>query len=105
MSCSVETIPNFDRELKKLAKKYPSLKKEVIELGNLLTDEPAKGAAIGKNCYKIRLSIKSKSGGAKAITCVITVDERVLLLSVYDKSEKANIPDKLLAQLLTDAGL
>ena len=67
MNCSVETIPNFDRELKKLAKKYPSLKKEVIELGNLLTDEPAKGAAIGKNCYKIRLSIKSKGKASRVV--------------------------------------
>lgn len=109
MNYSVETIPNFDKEFKKLAKKYPSLKKEVIELGNLLTEEPTKGTAIGKNCYKIRLSIKSKgkgkSGGARAITCVVAVDERVLLLSIYDKSEQANIPDKLLDQLLTDAGL
>lgn len=67
------------------------------------------GTPIGKDCYKIRLSIKSKgkgkSGGARLVTCVIAVDERVLLLSIYDKSEQADIPDKFLDQLLTDAGL
>ena len=109
MNYNIETIPNFDRELKRLAKKYPSLKEEVTELGDLLAEEPAKGTPIGKNCYKIRLSIKSKgkgkSGGARVITCVVAVDERVLLLSIYDKSEQADIPDKVLDQLLTDAGL
>ena len=104
MNYNIESIPNFDRELKRLAKKYPSLKQEILELGDLLAEDPTKGISIGRNCYKIRLSIKSKgkgkSGGARVITCVIAVDERVLLLSIYDKSEQADIPDKLLDQLL-----
>lgn len=109
MSYNVETIPNFSRKLKRLAKKYPSLKQEVAELGESLVEDPMQGTPIGKDCYKIRLSIKSKgkgkSGGARLVTCVIAVDERVLLLSIYDKSEQADIPDKFLDQLLTDAGL
>ena len=39
------------------------------------------------------------------ITCVINVDERVLLLSIYDKSEQADVPDEVLDQLLAHAGL
>lgn len=77
MNYNVETIANFDRELKRLAKKYPSLKEEVTRLGDLLTEEATKGTSIGKNCYKIWLSIKSKgkgkSGGARVITCAIAV--------------------------------
>ncbi len=105
----VEVLINFNKESKRLFKKYRSLAVEVADLIESLSTDPMQGTAIGKNCYKIRLSIKSKgkgkSGGARAITCVIAVDERVLLLSIYDKSEQANIPDKLLDQLLTDAGL
>lgn len=60
MSYSVDTIPNFDRELKRLAKKYSSLKAEIAHLGELLIDDPTLGTLLGKNCYKIRLAIKSK---------------------------------------------
>jgi mRNA-degrading endonuclease RelE of RelBE toxin-antitoxin system len=60
MNYKVETIPNFDRELKRLAKKYSSLKGDVGALGQLLEENPDQGTAIGKNCYKIRMAIKSK---------------------------------------------
>ena len=62
--------------------------------------------------FACRSKVKAKANRAvlglaadAVITCVIAVDERVLLLSIYDKSEQADIPDKFLDQLLTDAGL
>jgi hypothetical protein len=62
------------------------------------------GTPIGKNCFKIRLAIKSKgqgkSGGARVITCVLAVKETVVLLSIYDKAEKEDISDLVLQQLL-----
>jgi hypothetical protein len=58
----------------------------------------------GKDCYKIRLSITSKrrgkSGGARLITCLKIKDKNVFLLTIYDKSEKEDISDKELNQLL-----
>ena len=105
----VDIAANFKKESKRLFKKYRSLAVEVADLIENLAVNPTQGTSIGKDCYKIRLSIKSKgkgkSGGARVITCVVAVDERVLLLSIYDKSEQADIPDKVLDQLLTDAGL
>ena len=43
---------------------------------------------------------KDKAGGARAITHVIAVREHVYLLTVFDKSEKDNISDKELQELL-----
>ena len=72
MSYSIVTIAPFDKQLKRLAKKYPSLKNEVAQLGKLLTDTPTSGTPLGNNCYKVRMSIaskgKGKSGGARVIT-------------------------------------
>ncbi|MFP4288670.1 MAG: type II toxin-antitoxin system RelE/ParE family toxin [Bacteroidales bacterium] len=66
--------------------------------------DPTQGTALGNDCYKIRIAIKSKgkgkSGGARAITHVIAVREHVYLLTVFDKSEKDNISDKELQELL-----
>lgn len=104
MSYKVKTIPKFDKELKRLAKKYPSLKNEFFELIQELKQHPEQGTPIGNSCYKIRLGIaskgKGKSGGARVITYLQITDTTVFLLSIYDKSEQENIPDKELAELL-----
>lgn len=60
MKYKIRTITNFDREYKRLAKKYQSLKEEIAELGANLADNPLQGEPLGKDCYKIRLKIKSK---------------------------------------------
>lgn len=97
MSYEVNATPFFEREAKPLLKKYPSLRSELQELADSLSQEPTQGDAVSNNCYKIRLAIKSKgkgkSGGARVITCVIAVREVVVLLSIYDKSEQETITD------------
>lgn len=104
MSYSVVTIPPFDRQLKRLAKKYHSLKTELAELGNQLAENPAIGTPIGQDCYKIRLAIsskgKGKSGGARIITHVYVTGTTIYLLAIYDKSEQDKISDKELNMLL-----
>ncbi|MFO0323110.1 MAG: type II toxin-antitoxin system RelE/ParE family toxin [Bacteroidota bacterium] len=104
MSYKVKTIPKFDKELKRLAKKYPSLKHEFFELIQQLKKQPEQGTPIGNNCFKIRLAVaskgKGKSGCASVITYLQITDTTVFLLSIYDKSEQENITDKDLFELL-----
>lgn len=63
MKFKIETISPFRKEAKKLIKKYPSLKSELLELGNKLSIDPFQGSNLGNNCYKIRLAIESKAKG------------------------------------------
>jgi hypothetical protein len=104
MSYNVLTIPPFDKQLKRLAKKYPSLKNEFAELLESLEQEPEQGTNLGNNCYKIRIAIatkgKGKSGGARVITNFVIAEETVFLISIYYKSEKENLTDKELDELL-----
>jgi len=104
MSYSVVTIPPFDRQLKRLAKKYHSLKNDLAELGKQLTENPAMGKPIGQDCYKIRIAIsskgKGKSGGARIITHVYVAGTTLYMLAIYDKSEQDNISDKELNEML-----
>lgn len=106
MSYSIRTIPEFDRRAKALAKKYPSLKSDLEELVNELLEDPRQGSSLGKGCYRVRMSIASKgkgrSGGARVITCVRIVGEVVWLLTIYDKSDQADITDKELAALVAN---
>ncbi len=94
----------FERQAKKLFKKYVSLKKDLLTLVQQLKEDPEQGTALGNNCYKVRLAIdskgKGKSGGARIITYIVVSKKNVYLLSIYDKSEKENLSDKELKELL-----
>lgn len=104
MTYKVETIAPFRREAKRLIKRYPSLKKELEELGNQLSINPEQGIQLGNNCYKIRLSIESKgrgkSGGARVITHFYILDKTVFLLYIFDKSDRANVSDNEISAFL-----
>ena len=104
MSYKIEISGRFEKEIKRLIKKFPSLKNEYASLIELLKEQPFQGAPIGNDCYKIRLAVSSKgrgqSGGARVITNVYVSKNTVYLLSIYDKSEQENISDKDLEKLL-----
>lgn len=104
MSYRVKSITVFEKQAKRLIKKYASLKKELVQLIQELRENPEQGKAIGKNCFKIRIAVaskgKGKSGGARVITNFVVIDATVYLLAIYDKSEKGNLSDKELDELL-----
>ena len=91
MSYKVRSFPSFDKQAKRLAKKYPSLRTDLRSFFDSLRHTPEQGSALGKGCYKVRMSISSKgqgkSGGARVITFVKVTRETVFLLAIYDKSE------------------
>lgn len=60
MNYKVIAISKFEKELKRLVKKYPSLKGEYIALVGKLQESPLQGVSLGGNCYKIRVAIASK---------------------------------------------
>lgn len=104
MSYKVRSIPKFEKELKRLAKKFPSLKSDFSILLQSLKENPDQGVSLGNDCYKIRMAIsskgKGKSGGARVITCFKIIHGNVYLLTIFDKSEQESIPDKELRELL-----
>ena len=63
MSFSIESTSFFEKQLKRLVKKFPSLKKEFGDLVEILKKEPEHGKNLGNNCFKIRLAIASKGKG------------------------------------------
>ncbi|MGM1431058.1 type II toxin-antitoxin system RelE/ParE family toxin [Sphingobacterium lactis] len=103
MSYRISTISLFDKQAKRLAKKYPSLKNDLTELVENLADNPEQGTALGNSFYKIRLAIASKgqgkSSGARVITYLKITADTVFLISIYDKSEKNTITNKELEKI------
>lgn len=115
MSYRIIAVPSFSRDAKRLSKKYVSLKGELQTLQSELLQNPRLGTLIRENTYKIRLAVKSKgkgkSGGLRIITHVFEIEIEVaenekeqrttiVLVSIYDKSEMENLPDKELRELI-----
>ena len=113
MNCRIIATKNFERKLKRLAKKYLSLKEDIKRLEARLSINPKLGIPIGKNAYKIRLAVKSKgrgkSGGMRVITYIemdFIIDNlsNIYLLSIYDKSETETISDSEIRSLIENKG-
>ena len=60
MSYKIILADPFEKELKHLAKKYSSIKKDVALLANQLLNDPKQGTPLGNDCYKIKIAITSK---------------------------------------------
>ena len=104
MNYNIIPTHKFAKEIKRLIKKFPSLKKEYAALIAELKSNPVAGTSLGDDCYKIRVAIasknKGKSGGARIITYIVVDDTAVFLLTIYDKSELDNISDKELKTMI-----
>ena len=104
----VKIIPSdeFNRQFKRLAKKYKSLGNDYMNLRKDIVENPFLGADLGQGVHKVRMSIaskgKGKSGGARVLTLIVqvSVDAEVTLLTIYDKGEISNVSDSYIQSLI-----
>lgn len=112
MKYSIKALQTFEKEAKRLGKRYPSLMADIRTLGKDILTTPHLGTDLGGGLRKIRMRItskgKGKSGGARVITfnVIIAVDEtEINLLYLYDKSERSSISANEIEELLQKNGL
>ncbi|GAB6395568.1 MAG: hypothetical protein MdMp024_1880 [Bacteroidales bacterium] len=99
-----EVTPEFEKALKKLRKKYRSLKDDYITFLSTLERNPVMGDEIFPNCRKARIAIaskrKGKSGGGRVIFYFEIHRDNIILLYVYDKSEMENVATAFIEHIL-----
>lgn len=112
MNCEIVITDTFFKELKYLSKRYKSIKQDIATLADQLRDNPLMGVDLGYNLRKIRMAIKSKgkgkSAGARVIVHVLIFTEPsaiVRMLTIYDKSDRSDIADHELIELLKSNSL
>lgn len=113
MSYKIEALPPFAKEVKYLAKRYKSLKEDILRLRDELLENPLSWERIWEvGLRKVRMSIRSKSqgkrGGARVITftVLVSVDEgTIYLVTMYDKSEIESMSVKEIRKLLDKCDL
>ena len=90
MSYEIIPLPEFERQVKRLRKKYRNIKSDLIVLQQVLQSNPQSGDPIpglrGK-VYKLRLAssdlTRGKSGGYRVIYYFIHSDSHIYLLTIY----------------------
>ena len=108
MNYNIVTYPQFEKELKRLAKKYKSLKSDFVTFLQELQENPNEGAQLGHGLRKVRMSIaskgKGKSGGSRVLTYNIQYlneDEvHITLMTIYDKADISNVTDAYIKSLI-----
>lgn len=112
MTYSIKAYPAFNRAIKQLGEKYHSIKNDYQALLEELKANPHAGVDLGHGIRKVRMKIsskgKGKSGGARVITLLVSLSEsegEIGLHYIYDKSEKENISDTELQEILQKNGV
>ena len=88
----------FNRDLKKLAKKYPQIKKDLsslidqLEQGNFQGDELQDFPG---TVYKVRIGStdqkKGKRGGFRIVYLIVTNRETIHLMAIYAKARQTDL--------------
>ena len=111
MPTIVESTGRFDNESRRLIRRFRSLRNELDELKSQLQrgDRPGiRLTGIGYEAYKVRLPNRSaqrgKSGGFRVIYQE-HAGQIVLLLLIYSKTNRADIPNDVIIRVIEEAGL
>lgn len=109
MTTLVESTSRFDRESRRLIRKFRSLRNELDLLKSQLQQGDRPGdrlSEIGYEAYKVRLPNRSarrgKSGGFRVIYQEKS-GQLVLLLLIFSKTERADIPDDIIIRVIEEA--
>ncbi len=108
---SIRFADEFEKELYRLSKKYRHIKKDIkpiideLEQGNL-SGNRLSGFGSDIYIYKVRVKNsnvkKGKSGGYRLIYLVESTKNSILLLTIYSKSEQADIINKELKSIIQE---
>ncbi len=103
MSYEIIAVDEFQKDIKKLFKKYKSIKGDILELIDKLEEDYSIGIDLGYDLYKIRVrnsDIGGKSGGYRVIYYTKLSNDKIYLLTIFSKTQKENIDLKKLKPII-----
>jgi len=108
MSYSVYLPDSFKRSLKRLTRRFPGVRQDVIAAIEEVLRIPMLGAVIPGSAGIRKLRIRSsdlkrgKSGGFRLLYIVLSDRELICPLLIYAKSDQADVTRRELRALLAD---
>jgi len=99
----IKYTDTFLKEVKKLSKKFKFIKDDLKQAVDEINSKNSIGVSIGYDLYKKRVKNSSiptgKSGGFRVIIYKRFKDS-IVLLTIYSKTQKENLSDNELKELL-----
>ncbi|QKJ23811.1 type II toxin-antitoxin system RelE/ParE family toxin [Poseidonibacter lekithochrous] len=99
----IEYSDSFLKEAKKLSKKFKLLKPDLKQAVDEIETKNDLGVYLGFNLFKKRVKNSSiptgKSGGFRIIIYK-QIENKIVLISIYSKTEKENLSDDELTDIL-----
>jgi mRNA-degrading endonuclease RelE of RelBE toxin-antitoxin system len=96
-----ETVSLFEKQFKKLAKKYSLIKEDLSKFITDFDTLHSHSTTIKNNLFKIRLANSNKNKG-KSSGYRIYYYDTVYLLTIYDKSEIKLINESILDEFIDE---
>ncbi len=107
---AIEFTPEFKRNLRLLARKYRHIRSDVEPLLTKLQTGETPGDQVpgtGHLIFKVRVKNsdlqRGKSGGYRVIYYLVT-EERIILVTMYSKTEQSDISVKQIRQIIEQMG-
>lgn len=97
MSYEIVLTPSFKRCIRKLIRRFPSVKKDVKNAIEILTENPNLGVLIPRSAGVRKLRVKNsdmqrgKSGGYRSLYFVEEETNNIFMLLIYAKSDREDI--------------
>jgi len=101
----VEYSDTFLKEAKKLSKKFKLLKSDLKQAVKEIEYEKDLGAFLGYNLYKKRVqnsSIPTGKRGGFRIIIYTKIEDKIILLSIYSKTQKESLSDDELRTIVKE---
>lgn len=108
MSYKIIPLRRFQKDVKNLKKRFPKIKEDIIHLSDKLIQNPASGTPLGSDLYKMRIANSSVKSGKSGGFCVITylkLEETIVLVTIYSKSDRDSISVEQLQEIIQLEGL
>ena len=106
MNVNIVSSDVFNKDIKRLYKKYKQISVDLKILKETLIKNPKAGIELGNNCFKIRLANSSiptgKRSGFRIIYYYIDQQNNLFLMTIYSKSELDNISDEKLIDIIKE---
>jgi hypothetical protein len=99
----IEYSDNFLKEAKQLSKKFKLIKADLQQAVKEIETQNDLGVYLGFNLFKKRVKNSSvptgKSGGFRIIIYQ-QIENKIILISIYSKTQKENLSDEELSTLI-----
>ncbi len=103
MNLNIISLDSFNKDVKRLFKKYKQITNDLKILKDILVKNPKQGVELGHNCFKIRLANSIHTGkrsGFRVVYYYLGQQNNLFLMSIYSKSVLDNISAEKIIEIL-----